>query len=208
MKRYFVGLDVSKDTTAVCLRDDRGNILMSFKKPTDPNVLIRALGAQMVHIVCVVLETGLLANWLYEELSQRDLPIVWIDVPQAHAVLNQMQNKTDHNDAAMLSELARPGFYKKIEVKSRLAQERPALLRACEVAIKMRLHTENTIRGLLASAGIRSPKHLQTNEQQGRNVLEEKTILAEVIEPLLKLRTAALRQPAVLTKEMTRHARM
>ncbi len=35
--------------------------------------------------------------------------------------LSQMHNKTDENEASMLSELARTGFYKKIEVKSRLA---------------------------------------------------------------------------------------
>jgi len=160
MKRYFVGLDVSKDSTAVCLRDNRGDILASFKKPTDPDVLARALGTEMEHIVCVVLETGRMANWLYDELSQRGNPMVCIDARQAHAVLSQMHNKTDENDAAMLSELAWTGFYKKIEVKSRLAQERRALLRAREVAIKMRMNTENTIRGLLASFGIRLPKHL------------------------------------------------
>ncbi len=55
----------------------------------------------------------------------------------------------------MLSDLSRTGFYKKIEVKSRLAQERRALLRAREVAIKTRMNTENTIRDLLASFGIR-----------------------------------------------------
>ncbi len=207
MKRYFVGLDVSKDETAVCLRDDRGDIVMSFKKPTDPDVLARALGAEMEHIVCVVLETGRMANWLYDELSQRGLPMVCIDARQAHAVLSQMHNKTDENDAAMLSELARTGFYKKIEVKSRLAQERRALLRAREVAIKMRMNTENTIRGLLASFGIRLPKHLKTYEQRVWNVLEGQVVLAGIIEPLLKLRTEALRQAAILTKEMTRHSR-
>ena len=207
MKRYFVGLDVSKDATAVCLRDDRGNIVMSFKKPTDPDVLTRALGAEMEHIVCVVLETGRMANWLYGELSQRGLPMVCIDARQAHAVLSQMHNKTDENDAAMLSELARTGFYKKIEVKSRLAQERRALLRAREVATKMRMNAENRIRGLLASFGIRLPKHLKTYEQRVQKVLEGQAVLAGVIEPLLKLRTEALRQTAVLTKEMTRHSR-
>ncbi|WP_132249022.1 IS110 family transposase [Primorskyibacter sedentarius] len=152
-------------------------------------------------------ETGRMANWLYDELSQRGLPMVCIDARQAHAVLSQMHNKTDENDAAMLSELARTGFFKKIEVKSRLAQERRALLRAREVAIKMRMNTENTIRGLLASFGIRLPKHLQTYEQRVRKILEGQTVLAGVIEPLLKLRTEALRQAAVLTKEMTRHSR-
>ena len=185
MKRYFVGLDVSKDETAVCLRDDRGAIVTSFKKPTDPDLISRALSAEMEHIVCVVLETGRMANWLYDELSQRGLPMVCIDARQAHAVLSQMHNKTDENDAAMLSELARTGFYKKIEVKSRLAQERRALLRAREVAVKMSMNTENTIRGLLASFGIRLPKHLQTYEQRVRKVLEGQTEPPRVSERLL-----------------------
>lgn len=207
MKRYFVGLDVSKDETAVCLRDDRGEIIASFKKLTDPDVLLRALSNDLRHIVCVVLETGRMANWLYDELSRRGLPMVCIDARQAHAVLSQMHNKTDENDAAMLSELARTGFYKKIEVKSRLAQERRALLRAREVAIKMRMNSENTIRGLLASFGVRLPKHLKTYEQRVQKVLEGQAVLASIIEPLLTLRTQALRQAAILTKEMTRHSR-
>lgn len=62
MKRYFVGLDVSKDETA----GYRSDIVTSFKKPTDPDVLSRAMSADMEHIVCVVLETGRMANWLYD----------------------------------------------------------------------------------------------------------------------------------------------
>lgn len=207
MKRYFVGLDVSKHETAVCLRDDRGEIMASFKKLTDPDVLLRALSKDLRYIVWVVLETGRMANWLYDELSRRGLPMVCIDARQAHGVLSQMHNKTDENDAAMLLELARTGFYKKIEVKSRLAQKRRALLRAREVAIKMRMNSENTIRGLLASFGIRLPKHLKTYEQRVQKVLEGQAVLAGIIEPLLTLRTQALRQAATLTKEMTRHSR-
>ncbi|MFK7874330.1 MAG: transposase [Paracoccaceae bacterium] len=92
MERYFVGLDVSKAETAVCVRDDRGEVVTSFKKPTDPDVLARALSNYLAHIVCVVLETGRMANWLYDELSQRGLPMVCIDARQAHAVLSQMHN--------------------------------------------------------------------------------------------------------------------
>ena len=181
--------------------------MTSFKKPTDPDVLLRALSKDLAQIVCVVLETGRMSNWLYDELSRRGLPMVCIDARQAHAVLNQMHNKTDENDAAMLSELARTGFYKKVEVKSRLAQERRALLRAREVVIKMRMNTENTIRGLLASFGIRLPKYLKTYEQRVQKVLEGQTVLSGIIEPLLTSRTEALRQTAILTKDMTRHSR-
>lgn len=136
MKRYFVGLDVSKNETAVCLRDDRREIVASFKRPTDPDVLLRAMNKDLAHIVCVVLETGRMANWLPDELSHRGLPRVYVDARQAHVVLSQIRNKTDKNDTAMLSELARTGVYKKIGVKSHLAQERRALLRAREIAFK------------------------------------------------------------------------
>jgi len=149
-----------------------------------------------------------MANWLYNELSQRGLPMVCIDARQAHAVLSQMHNKTDENDAAMLAELARTGFYKRVEVKSRIAQQRRALLRAREVAIKSRMNVENTIRGLLASFGIRLPKHLKTYDQRVRTALEGQAELLGIILPLLHLRTEALRQAAALTKDMARQARV
>jgi len=208
MEQLFVGLDVSKDETAICIRTQSGIVKAAFKKPTDPDIIHRALIGDLQHIRCVVLETGRMANWLYNELSQRGLPMVCIDARQAHAVLSQMHNKTDENDAAMLAELARTGFYKRVEVKSRIAQQRRALLRAREVAIKSRMNVENTIRGLLASFGIRLPKHLKTYDQRVRTALEGQAELLGIILPLLHLRTEALRQAAALTKDMARQARV
>lgn len=107
---------------------------------TDPDVISKALSRYTGSIQCVVLETGRMANWLYNELSDRGLPAVCIDARQAHAVLSQMHNKIDDNDAAMLAELARTGFYRKVELKSRVAQERRALLKAREIALKSRVN--------------------------------------------------------------------
>ena len=104
--------------------------------------------------------------------------MVCIDARQAHAVLSQMHNKTDANDAAMLAELARTGFYRKVEVKSRIAQERRALLKAREVALKSRVNVENTIRGLLASFGLRLPTHLQTYEERIHAILKDRPVLS------------------------------
>jgi transposase len=199
-------LDVSKDETAVCVRSQAGEIVAAFKKVTDPDVLSKSLTPWSGRIDCIVLETGRMANWLYNELADQGLPIVCIDARQAHAVLSHMHNKTDENDAAMLSELARTGFYKKIEVKSRLAQKRRALLRAREVAIKSRMNAENTIRGLLASFGVKLPKHLRTYEQRVHKVIEARAFLADIILPLPAIRTESLRQAAILTKEMKKQA--
>lgn len=166
MEKCSMGLDVPKDETSICVRNLTGDVLSIARAATDPDEILKALSKHMGLIQCVVLETGRMENWLYNELSDRDLPVVCIDARQAHAVLSQMHNKTDDNDAAMLAELARTGFYKTVEVKSRVAQERRALLKAREIALKARVNVENTIRGLLASFGLRLPKHLSTYEQR------------------------------------------
>jgi transposase len=87
MEKCYVGLDVSKDETSICVRNLTGDVLSTARAVTDPDVIFRALSKHMGSIQCVVLETGRMANWLYNELSDRGLPVVCIDARQAHAVL-------------------------------------------------------------------------------------------------------------------------
>ncbi len=117
----YVGLDVSMEETAFCVRGAEGRILGQGKVPTDPDAIAAAL-ERFGRPARVVLETGRMANWLHRGLVARDLPAVCVDARQAHAVLSQMPNKTDANDAAMLAELARTGFYRAVRVKSEAAQ--------------------------------------------------------------------------------------
>jgi transposase len=204
MERYFVGLDVSRDETSICVRREDGMVVRAGKTRTEPDAIRGFLGGLEQGLVRVILETGRMANWLHDELLRQDLPVVCVDARQAHAILSQMHNKTDANDAAMLAELARTGFYRKVEVKSRQGQERRALLAAREAAIGVRRNAENTIRGLLASFGLRLPAHPRTYEARVRAALEGQEVLARILLPLLALRTEALRQAAALTKELVR----
>ncbi|MCT4370075.1 IS110 family transposase [Yangia mangrovi] len=130
------------------------------------------------------------------------------DARQAHAVLGQMHTKSDANDAAMLADPARTGFYRKVEVKSRHAQERRALLAARDAAIGARRNAENTIRALLASFGLRVPAQPRTYEGRIHAALEGHDALAPIILPLLAVRTEALRQAAALTKEQVRQVKV
>ena len=207
MERFFAGLDVSKDETAICVRREDGTVVIARKTSTDPDVILEVLKGVGSNLVRVILETGRMANWLHGELARRDLPVIFVDARQAHAVLSQMHNKTDANDAAMLADLARTGFFRKVEVKSRRGQELRALLAAREAAIGARRNAENTIRGLLASFGSRLPKEPRTYEARVRSVLQGNDALARIILPLLALRTEALRQAASLTKELVRRTR-
>lgn len=69
------------------------------------------------------------------------------------------------------------------------------------------MNVESTIRGLLASFGVELPKHLRTFEQRTTDAVARAPMLSDVIMPLLKIRTEALRQIAQLSKAMVRHAR-
>lgn len=116
----YVSLDVSMEETAFCVRGPEGRVLGQGKTATDPEAIVGAL-ARFGRPERVVLETGRMANWLHRQLLARDLPAVCVDACQAHAVLSQMPNKTDANDAAMLADLARTGFYRVVRVKSEAA---------------------------------------------------------------------------------------
>lgn len=207
MDGYFAGLDVSQNETAVCVRHADGAVALARKVETDPDAICAALATLDGSLSRVILETGRMANWLRDELARRGLPVVCVDARLAHAALGQMHNKTDANDAAMLAELARTGFYREVTVKSREAQERRALLAARDAAINARRNAENTIRGLLASFGIRLPAQPRTYEGRVRSALEGREALARSLLPLLAAGAEALRQAAALTKELVRQTR-
>ena len=76
-----------------------------------------------------------------------------------------------------------------------------------KAAIDARRNAENTIRGLLASFGLRLPPQPRTYEGRVRAVLEGHDAVARIVMPLLAIRTVALRQAASLTKELVAMAR-
>jgi transposase len=181
----YVGLDVSKEETAFCVMDAAGKILARGKVATDPDALFEVLRE---HCLCperIVLETGTLSFWLARALGRRGLPVAVIDARQAHAVMRLQHNKTDANDAALLAEIARTGFFRPVAVKSEAAREDRVLLKARTHLVRQRRDTENAIRGLLASLGIRFPKGSGKLAGRVRAALEDRPELTVMIAPLL-----------------------
>jgi transposase len=165
--------------------DKDGKILARGKAATDPAALFEAVRE---HCLCperIVLETGTLSGWLARELCRRGLPVEVIDARQAHAVMKLQHNKTDANDAVLLAEIARTGFYRPVAVKSETAQEGRILLKARAHLVRRRRDTENTIRGLLASLGLRFPKGSGKLAGRVRAVLAARPELSPAIDPLL-----------------------
>jgi len=204
---YFVGLDVSKEETAICVRDDGGRIVLAAKTATDPVAITDRLAALDQPPVRVILETGRMSNWLYQSLVELGLPAVCVDARQAHAVLSQMHNKTDANDAAMLADLARAGFYRQVTVKSRTAQERRTLLQARDLTIRQRLDIDNTIRGLLANLGLKLPKARRAFPNRVEEAIESSAALPSIVRPLLRVRGMLVLALAELDRKLLREAR-
>ncbi len=58
MEQCFVGLDVSKAETSICMCDENGATVHAVKTVADPDVICQALRKHRGFIQCVVLETG------------------------------------------------------------------------------------------------------------------------------------------------------
>jgi transposase len=203
----YVGLDVSKEETAFCVKDWEGKVLASGKVATDPAAIFEMLKEHCLCPARIVLETGTLSGWLARELGKLGIAIDVIDARQAHAVMRLQHNKTDANDAALLAEIARTGFCRPVAVKSETAQEGRILLKARGHLVRQRRDTENTIRGLLASLGIRFPKGSGKLGVRVRAALADHPELAVMIEPLLSMVAASRREIERLDKAVMARAK-
>ena len=114
----YAALDVSQETTAICVVDETGRILAEKKVATCPDAITSYLTQKAPDLVRVGLETGPLAVWLWNELAARRLPVLCIDARHANAALMRPM-KTDRNDAAGLAQIMRTGWFKDVRIKSR-----------------------------------------------------------------------------------------
>jgi transposase len=137
------------------VKDEEGKVLARGKVASDPDAVFEVLKA---HCLCperIVLEAATLSNGLARELVKRGLPVTVIDARQAHAVLCLQHNKTEENDAALLADLARRGFYRSVAIKSERGQRWRILLKARAQLAEQPHSRQNVIRGLLGRLGLR-----------------------------------------------------
>ncbi len=192
----YVGLDVSKEETAYCVKAGDGRVLARGKASSDPEALFEALKEHCLYPERIVVETGTLSHWLVRGLRERGLRVDLIDARQAHGVMKLQHNKTDAGDAGLLAEIARTGFCRPVTVKSEQAQEVRMVLKARAHVVRQRRDTQNAIRGLLASLGHRFAKGVGKFAGRVEAILEAHPELGAAIGPLLATRaslTAALR---------------
>ena len=153
--KHYAGLDLSMESTQVCIVDENGRKLVSEKTESSPEA-IAAMLERYGPIERAVIETGRMSPAICLGLRELSVPIVCIDARQAHQSLKAMKaNKTDPHDAAGLAQLARTGFYKEVHVKSPAAHGVRSVITARSHLVEARVRLDNTIRGLCATFGYR-----------------------------------------------------
>jgi transposase len=142
-QQRYVGLDVSLETTSICVVDQTGAIIWRGKCSTQPEAISQTVRAHAPAAVRVGLETGQMSNWLTLQLRKHGLPVVCLDARHAKGALSMQLNKTDANDAHGLAQVVRTGWFREVAIKSMDAQALRMLLMARAQLVSQRQAVAN-----------------------------------------------------------------
>jgi transposase len=153
--KYFAGLDVSLNETAICVADEDGIVVTEGKAASEPDDLARWLAATGLTITRVGLEAGPLSPWLHTELRVAGLPAICIETRRMKGATAAMAVKTDRNDARAIAHAMRVGWFTAVHVKTAESQELRLLLNNRRTLLEKRVAIDNEIRGTLKAFGLK-----------------------------------------------------
>jgi len=193
---HYAGIDVSLESSSVCVVNASGKIVREAKVASEPEALIGWCGSLGLELARIGLEAGPLSQWLYAAMREAGLAVELLETRHVSDAFKAMPVKTDRNDARKIAQLMRLGWFRPVHCKSIVAQEIRAMLTARKLVQSKLLDLENSLRGILRGFGLKVGKTTRTK-------------FAERIEELVKghpnLQTigqALLRVRAVLLAEL------
>ncbi len=205
----YVGLDVSMDSTSICVVDPQGVVLKECKAATDPEAIRLAVKEWAGSIERVGLEAQAFSPWLAVELLRLELPTIVIETIHMQRALSAQRNKTDRNDARGIAQMMRMGWFRAVHVKSQDSLQLRFLLSGRRLLKRKFLDVENELRGALKAFGIvigpisRGRLEAHTREL----VADAPPIVAALVATLLGVRRTLLEEFGRLHKEIVRAVR-
>lgn len=152
---YYAGLDLSMETTQVCIVDETSGKIASVRVESSPDMIGKAL-REVGGVERAVIETGRMLPAICHGLRALAIPIVCINARHAHQSLKALKvSKTDPHDAAGLAQLTRTGFYKEVHVKSPAAHGVRSIITTRNHLVESRVRLDSMIRGLCATFGFK-----------------------------------------------------
>lgn len=148
---YYIGLDLSAKSTAICVLDEKGVVVIEKEVKTDKESLGFELSSYKgAH--CVVESSGL-SEWFCDVIESCGCSIDVIDARRAKAIMDQGK-KTDRIDAQKLAQICRTGWYTKVHRKSSRARELRSFLTARKQLVESANAIASSIQGILKAHGI------------------------------------------------------
>lgn len=199
--KYYCGLDVSLNNTAICIVNEMGDIIREAEVATEPIAISQFLKATGLPMERVGLEAGGLTPWLCHELLAADWPAICIETRHAKAAMQAQQVKTDRNDARGLAHIMRTGWFREVHVKSHQSQKLRVLLGNRRCLLDKRLDLDSQIRGTLKVFGHKTGKvTVAKYERRIRELIDHDKELQAYIFPMLEVRRHLVIQCNTLEK--------
>ena len=197
----YVGLDVSVESTAICVLDAVGNVERELTTVSHPDDLVTALKPFSDRIAAIGLEAGPMSEFLVAGLKQRGMDATLMETRRVHAALSAIPVKTDRKDARGIAELLRMGWFQPVHMKTPTARDLRLLLSARESLGRRIRDLDGSVRGLLRGFGLRIPTGARNRFcALVRELIEGNPVLVVTMTPLLNARDALANEFVKLDK--------
>ena len=206
--KYFAGLDVSLEETAICVVDETGRITREVRASSEPQALAGALRKIDLPLERIGLEACSLTAWLHDGLRAEGSVAICIETRAANAAMKTMPDKTDRNDARALAQIMRTGWFRQVHVKSRQCRLWRSLLVSRRTVLNEMRTIENVVRAILREGGIKlgTPSRTRFAGRVGELAGGDPEVMP-LVAPLLAIPATMLEQFAHLTKRVPDIAR-
>jgi transposase len=204
----YAGLDVSLESTSVCLVEADGRVVREAKVASEPEALIAWFQAHDTPMARIGLEAGPMSQWLFAGLRAAGLAAELIETRHVRAAFRAMTVKTDRTDARGIAHLMRLGWFRPVHCKSLPAQEVRALLTARKLLQAKRHDVEMSARGILRGFGLKvGPTTPKTFPVRVRELVAGHPTLTAVAEALLAAREALQTEFRTIERRLLAQAR-
>lgn len=206
--KYYAGLDVSLEVTAICIVDETGRIVREARAASEPRPLADALRKVDLPLERIGLEACSLTAWLHDGLHAEGLAAICIETRAANAAMKTMPNKTDRNDARALAQIMRTGRFRQVHVKTRQCRLWRSLLVSRRAVLNEKRSIENAVRAILREGGIKlgTPSRAKFAGRVQELAGDDPQVMP-LVAPLLAILATMLEQFAHLTKRVLDVAR-
>lgn len=208
---YFVGIDVSLNTSAVCVMDAHGRVVKESQVASESEAVIAHLREMAQPVAYFGLEAGPLSQWLHQRLDEAGIVVALMETRHVKGALKAMPIKTDRRDALGIAHLLRMGWYRPVHCKSVSAQETRAVLagrKAAKTAKTAMLDLENAMRGVLRDFGLKvGPIAKGRFETRVRELTAGNGMLELTVEGMLRARRALRAELAEFDRRLRELAR-